>query len=50
MIADRYSSIEKWQADVRKGYVDSLDWPEMPKKKFFGNMDPDFVTQRQQQL
>ena len=50
MIADRYSSIEKWQSSIRKDYVDSPHWPEMPKKKFFGNLDPDFVTQRQQQL
>ena len=49
-IKDRYSSLREFQTFIKKNIESSDGTPEFPKKKFFGNLDPNFIAQRSQQL
>ena len=47
---DRYSSIREFQALVKRNIGSADGCPPFPKKKYIGNMERAFLTQREQQL
>ncbi len=49
-IKDRYSSLREFQAMVKRQIGSTEGTPSFPKKKLWGNMEPNFLVQRQQQL
>ena len=49
-IKDRYSSLREFQALIKKNIVSSDGTPSFPKKKFFGNLEANFLDQRSNQL
>ena len=49
-IKDRYSSLRDIQGFIKKSIESSDGTPSFPKKKFFGNLEPNFLSQRCQQL
>ena len=45
-LRDRYSSILTFQSAVRKDIPIKTNIPEFPRKKFVGNLDPNFIRIR----
>ena len=43
-IKDRYSSLRDFQAFIKKSIESSDGTPSFPKKKFFGNLDANFLV------
>ena len=49
-IKDRYSSLREFQTLIKKNIESSDGTPSFPKKKFFGNLDNNFLETRKNQL
>ena len=49
-IRDRYSSIREFQSMVKKNIESTDGTPNFPKKRFWGNLDADWLELRTRQL
>lgn len=49
-IRDRYSSIREFQSMVKKNIESTDGTPNFPKKRFWGNLDTDWLELRTRQL
>lgn len=49
-IKDRYSGIETWQSTVKNSLQNPAGLPNFPKKKWFGNLERDFLQRRSGEL
>ena len=43
-IKDRYSSLREFQILIKKNIESADGTPSFPKKKFFGNLDAEFIA------
>jgi len=49
-IRDRYSGIRQWQEQVKNDLENQDAVPNYPAKKWFGNLEPQFLRQRGQSI
>ena len=49
-IKSRYSQLRLLHKKLKLAYAQSIGVPEFPPKKFYGNTDPTFISQRQKAL
>ena len=49
-IKDRYSSIRNFQSELKRSFPNKDAIPEFPQKKYFDNLNPNWLEQRKTQL